>query len=248
MDVINAIGADLSQLPDPFMFFSSVGISGAVHPLMLLVASLETAKPDEKILCVGYGNGCDVFYVTTTEEVEKLKGTRRATSTYINSKRMLPNYEKYLDFKKLREKAKAEYPRGSVTAYWRDEKSILPFYGMKCKKCGTISYPISRCCVACGEKDNYDEVKLAKRGRIYTFTFDYLAGPGGAFGEYAALNPAIRIVVDLEDGCRTFLEMTDCEPKPEEVTIDMPVELTFRLISERSNFKFYGWRGRPVRG
>ena len=161
---------------------------------------------------------------------------------------MLETYERYLDFKKLRGKAQADYPRGSVVSYWRDEKSILPFYGMKCRKCGIISHPISRCCIECGEKDNYDEVKLARRGKIFTFTFDYLAGSGGAYGDYAALNPAIRAVVDLEDGCRTFLELTDCEPKPEEVGIDMPVELTFRLITEKSNYRFYGWRGRLVRG
>lgn len=248
LDVVNTIGADFSQLPDPFMFAASVGMSGAAHPLLTLVASLEAAEPGERILCAGYGDGCDAFYVETTDKVKEMRGTRKSTSVYLNSKRMLPTYEKYLDFKKLREKAQPEYPRASVVSYWRGEKSILRFYGMKCKKCGVISYPISKCCVECGEKDSYDEVKLARRGKIFTFTFDYLAGAGGAYGDYAALNPAIRGVVDLEDGCRVFLELTDCEPNVEEVKIDMPVELTFRLITEKSNYRFYGWRGRPVRG
>ena len=245
LEVMRSIGADVKQLQDPL--FTNVGITGAAHSLLLLVAALENAKADEKILCAGYGDGCDAFYVETKKKVEELKGTRRATTVYVKSKRMLATYEEYLDFRKLRERAQPEYPRASVVKYWRDEKMVLPFYGMKCKSCGSITYPIGRCCVVCGAKDNYEEVKIARRGKVYTFTFDYLCGPGSAVGEYAALNPAIRVVADMEDGCRLFLELTDCKPTPEEVYIDMPIELTFRLMNERTNFRFYSWRGRPVR-
>jgi len=245
LEVMRSMGADVKQLQDPL--FTNVGITGAAHSLLLLVAALENAKADEKILCAGYGDGCDAFYVETKKKVEELKGTRRATTVYVKSKRMLATYEEYLDFRKLRERAQPEYPRASIVKYWRDEKAVLPFYGMKCKSCGSITYPIGRCCVVCGAKDNYEEVKIARRGKVYTFTFDYLCGPGSAVGEYAALNPAIRVVADMEDGCRLFLELTDCKPTPEEVYIDMPVELTFRLMNERTNFRFYSWRGRPVR-
>ena len=32
-----------------------------------------------------------------------------------------------------------------------------------------------------------------------------------------------------------------------EVDVDMPVELTFRLLHQKSDFLFYGWRARPLR-
>ncbi|OYT55768.1 MAG: hypothetical protein B6U77_01040 [Candidatus Hecatellales archaeon ex4484_218] len=244
-EIAGRMGADPKQIQDPM--FKNVGLTGAVHPLFLLVAALEKAQSEEKILCAGYGDGCDAFYVETTNKIEDLKGSRRATSIYLKSKRMLPTYEEYLDFKRLREKAQPERPRASVVTYWRDEKMLLPLYGRKCGKCGAITYPIERCCFICGEKDNYEEVKIARKGKVYTFTFDYLYGPGFAYGESAALNPSIRVVADMEDGCRLFLELSDCKPDPKEVYIDMPIELTFRFMCERSNFRFYSWRGRPIR-
>ena len=112
LEVMRSMGADVKQLQDPL--FTNVGITGAAHPLLLLVAALESAKANEKILCAGYGDGCDAFYVETKKKVEELKGTRRATTVYVKSKRMLATYEEYLDFRKLRERAQPEYPRASI--------------------------------------------------------------------------------------------------------------------------------------
>lgn len=76
MELVRGGNADPSQFSDPFMFAMSVGMSGAAHALLLLTASLETAKAGEKILCASYGDGCDAFYVETTDGVERMKGTR----------------------------------------------------------------------------------------------------------------------------------------------------------------------------
>jgi len=101
--------------------------------------------------------------------------------------------------------------------------------------------------MVCGAKDNHEEVKLARRGKVFTYTLDYLIGPGNTEGDGVnpGVNPGVRAVIDLEDGCRMFLEIVDCEPK--DIQIDTPVELTFRLLNEKSDFKHYGWRARPVR-
>ena len=95
----------------------------------------------------------------------------------------------------------------------------------------------------CGEKDNHEEVKLARRGKVFTYTHDYLLGPGLIPGD--GINPATRVVVDMDDGCRLWLEMTD--HKLDEVDVDMQIETTFRLIHEKGGYRYYGWRARPVR-
>ncbi|MDF2956946.1 MAG: 3-hydroxy-3-methylglutaryl CoA synthase [Candidatus Alkanophagales archaeon MCA70_species_1] len=243
----NMLGIDpKTQLQDPL--FSTVGITGTPHALLLLVAALEQAKPDERILCASQGDGSDAFVVKTTEKVEELKGTRRGTN-YIKSKKMLPSYAKFAAFKGVLDTGwpsqLPEMPRSPIVKYWRDEKAILPFYGMKCKKCGNVSYPIGRVCMYCGEKDNYEEVKLARRGKVYTFTHDYLFGPGN-IQPGDGINPSTKVSVDLEDGCRVLLELTDHDLK--EVDVGMEVELTFRLWHERARFRHYGWKARPVRG
>jgi len=241
MDVARSLNMDAkTQLQDPL--FASVGITGTPHCLLLLVAALETAKPNERVICASYGEGSDAFLVRTGEKIEQEKGKHRGTK-YISSKRMLPSYGRFADFKKERETGWPEWSRSPVVKYWRDEKWELPLYGMRCNKCGTLQYPIGRCCMICGERDNYEEVKLATKGKIFTYTHDYLVGPGNLPGD--GINATTRAVIDLDDGCRLFLEMADQEIK--EVDIDMPVELTFRMWNQKSNYRYYAWRARPVR-
>nr|HID58459.1 hypothetical protein [Desulfobacterales bacterium] len=43
---------------------------------------------------------------------------------------------------------------------------------MRCRKCGTLQYPISRCCMICGEKDDHEEVELSHEGKVFSSTHD----------------------------------------------------------------------------
>ena len=231
-----------SQLEDPL--FEKVGITGTPHCLLLLVSALENAKPNEKIVCASYGEGSDAFIVITNEKLKSIKEEHRGTS-YISSKRMIPSYGHFLDFQGTRDTGwPPEDLKASVVKYWRDQKWELPLYGMRCNKCKTLQYPIARCCMICGEKDNHQEVKISNRGKIFTYTHDYLLGPGLVPGD--GINPVIRVVADMEDGCRLWLEM--CDSELEEVEIDMPIETTFRLIHQKGGYRFYSWRARPIRG
>ncbi|MHC1585818.1 MAG: zinc ribbon domain-containing protein [Candidatus Syntropharchaeia archaeon] len=243
MDIAKSIKIEKTQIVDPF--FATVGITGTPHCLLLLVSALENAKAGERIVCASHGDGCDAFSVKTTEKIEEIKGKRRGTKVYVSSKKMLPSYGRFLDYKGLRETGwPIEWVKSAIVKYWRDEKWEIPLYGMRCKKCGVLQYPPGRCCMMCGEKDNSEDVKLARKGKIFTYVHDYLIGPGNMAGD--GINPGTRTVVDLEDGCRLWIEMTD--HFPEEVDVDMPVELTFRLFHEKGDFRHYGWRARPVRG
>jgi len=229
-----------TQLQDSL--FAAIGITGTPHCLLLLVSALETAKTNEKIICSSWGEGSDAFLITTTKEIEQIKGKHKGTG-YISSKRMLP-YGRFADFKRIRE---TDWPdtriRQSVIKYWRNEKWEQPLYGMRCNKCGTLQYPVARCCMMCGEKDNHEEVKLAKKGKVFTYCHDYLMGCGMLPAD--GINPCTRVIVTLEDGCRMWLEMSDCYL--DELAIDMPMELTFRLFHQKEGFRFYNWRARPTR-
>jgi len=82
-------------------------------------------------------------------------------------------------------------------------------------------------------------VKLAKRGRIFTFTLDHLVG-----GEYLE-TPVPRVVVDMDGGGRVFFDMTDVDP--DTVRIGNEIELTFRRIHDGAGFHNYYWKARPPR-
>jgi len=224
------------------LLFQDIGVTGVAHCLLLLIAALEQAKPHQRIICASYGEGSDALLIKTTAEVEQESVKHRGTS-YITSKRILPSYGSFLSYKKEIAVGWPEWERSSMVKYWRDEDWLLPLYGMKCNKCGTLQYPVSRICTICGERENYEKVKLARKGKVFTYTHDYLLGPGNYPSD--GITPATRLLIELEDGCRIWLEMTDHDIQ--EVDVDMPVELTFRLLHQKSDFRFYGWRARPLR-
>lgn len=229
-----------TQLQD--LMFSTVGVTGTAHCLLLLVAAFEQSSPNEAIVCASHGEGSDAFLVKTTEKVQQEKN-RHSGTKYVSSKMMLPSYGHFARFKKELNFDDSEWQKASITKYWRDENWVLRFHGMKCKRCGTLQYPISRICMICGEKDNYEEVRLSQKGRVFSYTHDYLLGPGNMPGD--GINLTTRVVVDLDDGCRLWVEMIDHEPN--EVNVDTPVEISFRLVHQRSDYRFYGWKASPVR-
>jgi uncharacterized OB-fold protein len=93
-------------------------------------------------------------------------------------------------------------------------------------------------CGECSAKDQIEDVKLAKTGRVFTFTLDHLED-----GQYVNV-PVPRLVLDLEGGGRVFLSMTDGDPQS--VEIGMSVEIIFRRLHEGSSFHNYYWKCRPV--
>ncbi len=234
-EVARRLGLERTQLQEPLL--NSVGNAGAAHALLVLAAALDEAKAGDKLLVGNYGDGADAFILEIKEELAR-PAARRKVATYLNSKRALPGYGAYAAIRNL---AGREEPflRSSPVTYWRDTAAELRLHGARCRACGTVQYPIPRVCQQCGAKDQLEEIKLARRGTVYTYTLDHLYA-----GEY--LNtPIPRAVVDLEKGGRIFLEVTDCDPK--EVTWGMPIELTFRRMHEGGDFHNYYWRGRPVR-
>jgi len=227
--LLKAVGAR----PEEF-YFNSVGITGCAHPLLLLATQLEKIG---RILLGGYGEGADVLAIEIEEAMESNIGRMLESRKEIS-------YGDYLynkGFVGIRDAP----DRPSLTKFWRDEKSIIRLYGMKCKNCGTVSYPIQRCCVECGAKDNYEEVRLGERGKVYTFTIDYLVMPGNYTGD--GVHPHGVAVVDLDYGGRVLFEVTDTVRDFEGIECDAEVERTFRLLFEKNRFRYYGWKVRLPR-
>jgi 3-hydroxy-3-methylglutaryl CoA synthase len=229
------LGLEMAQMQDTGFF--QLGNTGTPQVLMMLAAALDTAKAGDKLTVANYGDGADAFLVEVSDGFPAVPG-KKNLQAYLTTKRMLPSYNAYAASRKLM--ARDRYvPKSSPVTYWRDSKMELALYGARCRNCGTVQYPPPRVCVNCSHKDELEDVKLARKGTVFTFTLDHLVG-----GEY--LNtPVPRVVADLEGGGRIFLDMTDCDPK--EVSIGMPVELTFRRLHEGASFHNYYWKCQPVR-
>jgi hydroxymethylglutaryl-CoA synthase len=237
--LVRRLGFEETQVQDTL--FATVGNTGAPTALMMLVAALEDSKPGDRILLASYGDGADAFILRATEKIEKLRD-RQGVKGQLASKAMLPSYGKYLSFRHLVELPPQAGLRevGSATVMWRTKNWVLSCHASKCNRCGMVTYPVQRVCYGCQSKDDYQEVNLSReQGTLFTYSLDNLAAGG--------INPPIiQSVVSFENGARFYCMMTDCDP--DQVKVDMPLEMTLRRLHEGADFHNYFWKCRPSRG
>jgi len=241
------LGFGAAQVQDPFSLFMNVGLTGCAMAPMMLVAALEEAKPGDKILFAGSGNGADAFVLQVTDAIQKL-AERRGLKRHLESKIGMANYNDYLRWRNLVPQEAASRPEKQhirVSAIWRERKQLLGLWGVKCRRCGTPQYdngaattgPI-RICAVCQAQGDFDDYNFARRKAIvFSFTQDNLA---------AVVDPPASVVlVEFEGGGRAFFDLTDRDPA--KVEIGMPVEMTFRKVHFDRGISNYFWKARPVR-
>jgi hydroxymethylglutaryl-CoA synthase len=226
-----------NQVIDPLWGFT--GNLGAAHPMVLLAAALEQAKPGDKLLWVSYGDGCDVMALTVTENVINAQ-QKRSVERMLNTK-AITSYQKYLRWRDLVSLEPPNRPReepASAVALHRDRKCGLALYGSKCKNCGTVQYPVQRICMECRSKDNFDYYPFAdKRGKIATFSHDSLA--------VSPDPPTTLAAIDFDGGGRIMMDVTDRNASL--IEVGTPVEMTFRKFRHTAGITVYWWKSRPVR-
>ena len=231
-----------NQVQRPFL--DVVGEIGVASPLVQLVAMLEEAKPGDNIILVSYGNGAEALLFQVTEEIERVRHGR-GLKTYIDLKKELVPYEKYLVFRGI---IPTEVGSGGEVAptqlplAWREQKAILALHGSKCKRCGTPQYPPQRVCVnpACGAIDEMEAYPFSdKKGTLFSYTKDYAS---------LSLNPPLIYgIIEFEGGGRFLFDITDCEA--DSLKIGTPVEMTFRrkYLDEFRGISGYYWKATPVK-
>jgi hydroxymethylglutaryl-CoA synthase len=236
-DMGKKLGLKPEQCQDELL--GNVGNTGTALPLMMLVAALEEAKPDDRILLVGYGNGCDALLLRITKDIEKIRGKRGIRGS-LSSRKALLSYQKYMQWRELVSVAPAPRPerlRTPVPEMWRDKRQNLALCGAMCKRCGTQQYPVQRVCVGCHAKDEFELVRLSdKRAKIFTFTHDNLSP--------SVDPPASVAIVEFDGGGRWTFDVTDRDPQ--ELQVGMEVEFTFRKLNSAYGIHNYWWKVRPV--
>jgi 3-hydroxy-3-methylglutaryl CoA synthase len=212
-----------------------LGDTGCAQPLLLLAAALEGAAPGELILLVGYGDGADALLLRTTDAIAQYR-TGRSLFSQVERKRLLPSYGRYARFRKLFRTDTTSDDLSTPVVLFRDRRTVLSLHGGRCPRCGAVQFPRHRVCIECGHRDGLEEHRLGRRGTLFTFTNDHLHDSPDA--------PTTHGVVDLDGGGRVYVQLTDVDP--EQVEVDMRVELTFRKYYEGSGLQNYFWKARPV--
>ncbi len=224
---------------------ANMGESGVAHPLVMLVNALEEAKPGQKILVVGFGQGADALLVETTEALAKFP-KRTGIKGHLARRREETNYNKFLSFNDLvnaEHGLRAEVDRQTgMTTLYRNKEMILGLVGGKCTKCGTLQYPKSAVCVNpnCEAFHTQEDHSFAEMtGKMNSYTADSLT--------YSADPPAFYGMVQFDEGGRMMIDFADVAPdaKPE---VGMPMRMMFRVkdYDGKRGFRRYFWKAAPI--
>ncbi|MDQ1330675.1 MAG: hypothetical protein QG578_940 [Thermodesulfobacteriota bacterium] len=242
------IAKKLNASPDKVVstMHETCGDTGAAHALLMLVSALENAKPKDRILVAGFGQGCDALCFEVTENIKKLS-ERNGVKGSEKNKKIIDNYMKWLKFRDIIQTEmgiRAEAPtQTAMTALWRKRKMLLGMVGGKCGKCGTAQFPKMDICVnpSCGAVKSQADYEFAGvPAKIKTFTGDLLA---------VSVDPPHKYgMVQFEGGGRFMADFTDCDF--EELKVGLPVQLVFRkrVEDKERGFVNYFWKAMPVPG
>lgn len=240
--VAKKCGLPEAAVRDPMA--ATVGDTGAAHPMLMLAAALEHAKPGDRILVAGFGEGCDVLLLEATGNPDTAT-QRRGVRGALAARREESNYLRWLAFTgtiDLERGMRAEVDKATaLTVLYRNRDMIEGLVGGKCRACGTVQYPRQRYCVnpGCNALDSQDDYLFAERtGKVLSYTADGLT--------YSPDPPTYFGMVQVDGGGRMLMDFTEVDPTT--IDVGLPVRMVFRIKDADSNRGFvrYFWKAAPV--
>lgn len=242
--IAQSLGAGPEKLVDNM--HEVCGETGTAHSFMMFISALEQAKPGDRIIVCGFGQGANALYFEVSDHILNLPKRNGVAGTLAN-KKSVDNYHKWLKFRDLiltEMGIRAEAPtQTATTVLWRKNKMILGLVGGKCRECGTPQFPKTDVCVNpnCGAFYSQDDHEFADiPATVKSFTGDMLA--------VSVDPPAIYGMVQFEGGGRLVADFTDCEL--DTIRVGLPVTMEFKRkgVDKERGFVNYFWKAVPVPG
>ncbi|GGE81308.1 hypothetical protein GCM10011533_37170 [Streptosporangium jomthongense] len=222
---------------------ASMGVSGAAHPILMLTAALEAAKPGDLIMLAGFGQGTDVVLFRATDQINKRR-PKTGFAGALERRRTDENYNRFLSFNNLVEREtgkRGELDKQSyLAAMYRKRDLLTGFIGGKCRECGTIQIPKENYCVNpdCGALHSQDDYPMsALPGRVKTWTADRLTfdwNPPAYFG-----------LVEFDGGGRMMMDFTEVEAGSIETGVAVSLHFRIRQFDNQRGFRKYFWKATP---
>ena len=107
-------------------------------------------------------------------------------------------------------------------------------YGVKCRSCGTVSYPARAVCPNC-RGETFDATKIAGEGKLLTYTDVYALAI-----DYETRYLRLAIV-ELDDGTRATGQLLVDRPK-----LGMRLRTTIGIVREPGDRRIYGLQFVPA--
>ncbi|MDQ7030669.1 MAG: OB-fold domain-containing protein [Ardenticatenia bacterium] len=212
------------------------GNLGTAFPLAQLALLLESARPDDLILLVGYGDGVDAYLLRVTQAIGA-RPPRRPGRFWLETAGPI-TYTQALFFRgHIRDKPlfpPSAEPWTSLPLLHREQDALLALCAQRCTACGAVWWPHRPNCYECGAQDHFETVRLSRRGTVATFEVEWaLPLPHLPVG---------MVTVDTPEGARLTTQSTDGDPRT--LGIGQDVELAFRLFHMAKAMPHYAWKVR----
>lgn len=111
-------------------------------------------------------------------------------------------------------------PTPTTAPYWEGARAG-ELRLQRCDDCGGhVFYPRINCPL-CGS-GALAWVRASGRGRLYSYVINHMPAPG-----WAEEVPHVIAIVELEEGPRMMSGLVGVQPAPEQLPLDMPLEVVF---------------------
>lgn len=221
------------------------GDTGAAHPLVMLVHALQQAKPGERILVAGFGQGADALLFEATAALPAAAKAVRGIAGSLALRKEETNYARYLAFNdlvKMERGLRAEVDKQTpLTTLYRKRDMLTSLIGGRCERCGTVQFPKTNICVNpnCGARHSQVDQPFSEfGGRIMSWSADNLT--------YTPDPPAHYGMVQFEEGGRMMADFTDVDVGQVEVGMRMRMVFRIKELDTQRGFPRYFWKAAPA--
>ncbi len=222
---------------------SVCGETGVAHPLVMLIDALEDAKPGERVMVLGFGQGCDALIFQATDALAGYK-SGHGVKAALARRHEESNYQKFATLnqlvtteKGLRAETDNQTP---LTTLYRKRDMLLGLVGGRCTKCGTAQFPKSQVCVEpeCNAMHTQEDYNFADRPcKVVTWSADYLT--------YAVDPPTHYGMVQFDGGGRFLANFTDVDVGGVDTGMDMRMMFRIKEYDHQRGFRKYFWKAAP---
>lgn len=240
--VAKTLGIAGDRIADPLD--AELGYCGAAHALVQLALILETAQPGQVIVVAGFGQGCDVLVLRTTDAINSFKPRRGISGALADG----IEHDAYLRFLSYADGIELDWgmraeknAKTALTEQYRSAGQIMGFLAGRSSD-GTVQFPQLPYSVVPGQpepRSSFEQVPLADEpAQVLTITADWLS--------YHPSPPLYVGFVQFDNGARLLMESVDVGPSG--IDVGTPLRMVFRIKEQDKvrGYARYFWKATPI--